>query len=113
MARYKTDWKGIAALKRTPEMHAYIAAVGAMVADASHNFSTRDTGHYDAGIEPRMMGFRDARCRVYAHDFKSHWMEYGAGPSPVRGGRPFLARQPLRKAVLATGLRFSDRRASD
>lgn len=104
--RFSLDRKGIRALARTPEMHAFMGATAQIVADAAAGLPPRRTGRYDAEIEGKAMGFASAKSRVYARDFKSHWIEYGAGPSPVRGGRPFRARHPLRNAVLITGLRY-------
>jgi hypothetical protein len=111
--KFRLDHKGIARLKHQRGVHAYVGAAAHVVADAVPNFSTRRTGRYEAAVDDRMMGFRDARARVYARDFKAHWMEYGAGPSPVRGGRPFRARHPLRNAVRSTGMRFDERHAGN
>ena len=110
-SRFVLDHKGIASLKREAQMHAFIGAVGAIVSDSAKAQAPRRKGFYEGSIEARMMGFADARCRVYARDFKANWIEDGAGPSPMRGGRPFRARHPLRNAAIATGLRFSDRSA--
>lgn len=102
--KFRVDKKGVLALKREPQMHVFVNAVGNIVGDAVPAFAPRRTGHYDASVEPSHMGFADARCRVYARDFKAWWIEFGAGPSPVRGGRSFPAREPLRNAARALGL---------
>jgi hypothetical protein len=107
--RFVLDHKGIAMLKREPQMHVYTQAVAEVVGATVPNIGPRRTGHYDASIDVVHMGYSDARVRVYVRDFKAFWIEYGAGPSPVRGGRPFVARAPLRTAVVINGLRFDDR----
>lgn len=110
MARFSVDRKGIAILKREPQMHAFIGRVSAQVGATAHAMSPHRSGHYDASIDTFSMAVRSvATGRVVARDFKAWWIEYGAGPSPVRGGRPFAPRAPLRKAVVAHGLRYVDK----
>lgn len=64
------------------------------------------TGHYKAGLKVERVNYPSPHLTVAATDFKSHWLEWGAGPSPYRGGRPFLARHPLERAMRASGLTF-------
>lgn len=104
--RFSVDRKGIALMKREPFMHVAITASAEVVAETIPAMAPRRSGHYDASIDVRHMGFADARARIYVRDFKWNWIEFGAGPSPVRGGRPFPARGPMRKAAVACGLRF-------
>lgn len=58
------------------------------------------TGHYVKSIHVRVEG-----NIVYlgATDFKAWWVEFGAyGRTP-----PFIARAPIRKAMVATGIGFA------
>ncbi|MEV8373010.1 hypothetical protein AB0P21_09750 [Kribbella sp. NPDC056861] len=104
--KFSVDHKGIAAMKREPFMHVAMQAAAETVAETIPALAPHRSGHYDASIDVRHMGFADARVRIYIRDFKWNWIEYGAGPSPVRGGRPFPARAPIRNAVITCGLRF-------
>lgn len=100
-------------LAQLPTVHAHVAVAAEEIATAARAASPKRSGHFANSIEARPMGYRFARARVYARDFKWLWIEYGAGPSPVRGGRPFRAIHPLEKGVRATGLRWDDRYAGE
>ncbi|GAB3952548.1 hypothetical protein GCM10029976_090940 [Kribbella albertanoniae] len=104
--RFSVDHKGIAAMKREPFMHVSIQAAAEVVAETIPALAPHRSGHYDASIDAVHMGYADARARVYVRDFKWNWIEFGAGPSPVRGGRTFPARGPMRRACIVCGLRF-------
>jgi hypothetical protein len=107
--KFRLDHKGIASIKRESSTHVYVQAVAEVVGATVPTMAPHRSGRYEASIDVVHMGYADARVRVYARDFKANWIEYGAGPSPVRGGHPFIARSPLRRAVLACGLRLSER----
>lgn len=98
--------QSIAALDTLPGAHAYTKAVTEQLADTATQLAPARTTHYRSSISGRGMGYRHAIGRLQATDFKAHWIEFGAGPSPWRGGRPFIARMPMRRAVLVNGLRY-------
>lgn len=104
--RSNVNRKGIALLQYEGQMHAAMTAYAEIAADTARSIAPKATGHFAASIEARHMGFKYARGRLYAHDFKAFWIEHGAGPSPVRGYRPFRARHVLEEAVRLTGMRF-------
>src|SRR5262245_45849910 len=106
--RFKVDHKGIAALKREPQMHVYVNATAMVVADAVQAFAPTRKGFYRAGVEEAPTTAINASARVYARDFKAWWIEFGAKPNKVRP-RPFRGKHPMRHAVLAVGLRYVPR----
>lgn len=111
--RSNINQQGIRKLQMEPLMHAAMTASAEAVADVARATAPVHSGHYKSSIEARHMGYRYARARVYSRDFKAYWMEYGAGPSPVRGGHRFRARHVLRDATVAVGLRWDDRYAGE
>jgi hypothetical protein len=64
------------------------------------------TGHYRRGVKAEIVNTPSRHLAVAATDFKSHWIEDGAGPSPRRGGKPFLGRHPLERAFRSEGLEY-------
>ncbi len=106
--RHRITKKGIQQLNYEPQMHAAMQRTAAQVAATARSMAPKRTGTYAASIESRLMGYRWARARVYARDFKAHWMEHGAGASPVRGGRSFPAHNVLEQATKANGLRWEE-----
>lgn len=108
--RFRVNKKGIAELKALPGVRAYTTAVADVGANVARAVSPIDTGQYRRSIGARQTGRKYARARVFARDFKAWWIEYGAGPSPVRGGRPFAARHTLATGIKATGVRYRDLR---
>lgn len=109
--RSNVNRKGIQQLAYEPQMHRAMGELGQAVATIIRATAPINSGHYKANIEVRTMSFKWARTRVYARDFKAYWIEYGAGPSPVRGGRPYPAHHTMQNAVIAAGLRWDDRYA--
>jgi hypothetical protein len=105
--------QNIRRLAQLPSIHAHLAVAGEEIAMAARARAPHRTGHYAASIQSRPLNTRAARTRVYARDFKWVWIEYGAGPSPVRKGRPFPAKHPMEFAVRAVGLRWDDRYAGE
>jgi hypothetical protein len=111
--RHTINRRGIQRLQMEPKMHAAVTAYAEAVADTVRASAPANTGFFKASIEARHMAYRYARARVYSHDFKAYWIEYGAGPSPVRGNHPFRARHVFRDAVIACGLRWDDKYAGE
>lgn len=107
--RHTVNKRGIKQLSYEPDMHMAMQQVAQAVASIVRATAPAHSGHYKASVSTQRMGFKWARSRVYVRDFKAYWIEYGAGPSPVRGGRPFPAHHTMRNAVISAGLRFDDR----
>lgn len=107
--RFSPDRLGIGLLKYQPEMHAFMAAIAMAAQGTAVAIAPRSSGHYNASIRSDSLRFADAMARVSASDFKAWWIEYGAGPSPVRHGRRFRERRTLRNATEAYGLTVYDR----
>lgn len=104
--RSNVNRKGVQMLAYKPEMHVAVTAWANIAADIAKAKAPKSSGHYAASIQARHMGYRYARARIYSRDFKAYWIEFGAGPSPVRHGRPFRARHVLSEAAIAAGLKF-------
>lgn len=101
----RLDPAGIRALARDPQLRRQAIAAAAEAARLARASAPRRTGHYAASIRA-VPGTRpgDPPAFLTATDFKALWIERGAGPSPVRRGRPFPARHVLARAARAAGL---------
>jgi hypothetical protein len=85
----------------------YLVRVAREIVGTASTIAPKRTGHYMralAVVRRRARG--DTSVYVAAKDFKAHWIEWGAGPSPVRRGRPFLARHTLEIATRAHVTKF-------
>lgn len=111
--RHTINRRGIQQVQMEPYMHAAMHAYARVAANYARSRAPVSSGFYKASIDVRQMGFRWARARFYARDFKAGWIERGAGPSPVRGGHAFRARHTLAEAAIAAGMRFDDRYAGE
>jgi hypothetical protein len=101
--RASIDSRAVRDLAREPGTGQAVAAAAAQVAAAARTLAPVRTGAYQRSIAVLR---RSGYAYVTARDFKAGWIERGAGPSPVRGGRPFPARRVLERAVTGRGLRF-------
>lgn len=98
-----------AALKGTPGIRKHLNHVAREVHRTASVLAPKRTGHYLAGLEVVRRQSRGSEDSVFvaAQDFKSHWIEWGAGPSPeVHRFRPFRARHVLERATRAHVKKF-------
>jgi hypothetical protein len=99
--RYELDSRAINALPRTqPGIRKHMFAVARQVQRTAIALAPKRTGHYVRGLKVVASRGADPVVRVVSTDFKGAWIEWGAGPSPRRGGRSFVARHPDRKSVV-------------
>jgi len=79
-----------------------IEDIGRSVLSTAIVFAPKRTLHYVHSLYLEVYRGANPRVVVGARDFKAWWIEFGAyGRYP-----PFRARAPLRRALLANGLRF-------
>lgn len=92
MGRFVANQQAIDRLDRLPGVLAILGHHAADVADEARRIAPVATGAYRDSIEPDVgIDERGPVGRVNAHDFKSHWIEFGT-----------LSRTPL--AVLRRAL---------
>lgn len=108
--RFRLDHAGIKQVAAMPVVRDYTDAAANAAAEIARSTAPVATGAYQRSIKAKRTGRRYAKARLSARDFKAWWIEYGAGPSPVRGGRTFPARHVLARSARAVGLRVHDRR---
>lgn len=100
MIRIDIDKRAVANLKNLPDVKEGQHTVALVIARLARLSAPRRQGHYVNGIEA-------LAASVVARDFKSHWIEFGAGPSPVRGGKPFPAHHTMQRAAEASPGKFT------
>jgi hypothetical protein len=94
--------KRVDALKKTPGVRKHMNSVARDVHKTATTLAPKRTGHYVSGLAVERRQTRGAEDSVFvvANDFKSHWIEWGAAPSPqVHRFRPFPARHVLERAT--------------
>jgi hypothetical protein len=96
------------ALSGSREITQYLVTVARKIVGTAATIAPKRTGHYVQGLAVvRRRGRGDDSVYVAAKDFKSHWIEWGAGPSPeVHRFRPFKARHVLERATRAHVKKF-------
>lgn len=100
----QVDEEAVQRLLNQPTMERHFIKIGEQIRLFAVAMAPKRTLHYvrSIGVELRR---KPLRVYVTAKDFKAHWIEWGAGPSPYRGWRPFIARHTLERATNAVGLR--------
>lgn len=109
MTKIVLDERGIQQLDREPGLLKHLMEQGRVMQIFATQFGAADatrTGHYIRALRYYPKRRPGLVVYVVANDFKSHWIEWGAGPSPRRGGESFPARNILWRAARATGLRL-------
>lgn len=87
-------------LRGSREITDYLLKLAREIVGTATIIAPKRTGHYVRGLSVvRRRARGDTSVYVAAKDFKSHWIEWGAGPSPVRNHRPFRARHVLEIAT--------------
>lgn len=84
-------------LERSSSAQESILAAAEAAASAARAIAPRRSGDYAEGIEPGVDAEGDVVLN--ANDWKSHFIEFGTADTPTFA--------PLRRGVLAAGLRFA------
>jgi hypothetical protein len=103
--RVDIDHSGIEQMSRDRGIATYLVGRGRTVQLIAKAIAPKRTLHYMSSIKVILQRRPSTVVFVAASDFKAHWIEWGAGPSPYRGWRPFHARRVLWRATVGAGLR--------
>lgn len=107
--RFEPDEEAVKTLGNDRHVIGYIREVASMVRATAYGLGPKRTGHYTRSIKVVIRRKRPGvEVYVVADDFKAHWIEWGAGPSPYRGWRPFRARHVLARSVRLHRLAFKE-----
>lgn len=103
--RVDIDQGAISRLRDDRDVQWHFRRVGIHVMRNAKTIAPKRLGYYVESIGVRLQR-RPLVVYVYAADFKAHWIEWGAGPSPYRDGKPFRPRHTLQRALEMSGLRL-------